>query len=174
MPHSLPHIITQIRASGRTTTHGAILLAEVDRLRALVDSLTVDDADADPQVAAMVNASGHTIDDSALILTELNRIGWTVRPITGLLAHEADGCCHKTRLRDAPCPVGRECPFIKETANAPAGIVSPSFKGAQAAVKREQSPLREALRRPAQKIADGLNDAIEGRYRTVTQETANV
>lgn len=34
MPHSLPHIITQIRASGRTTTHGAILLAEVDRLTA--------------------------------------------------------------------------------------------------------------------------------------------
>lgn len=36
MPHSLPHVITQIRASGRTTTHGAILLAEVDRLTALV------------------------------------------------------------------------------------------------------------------------------------------
>jgi len=25
-----------------------------------------------------------------------------------------DGCCHKTRLKDAPCPVGRTCPHIKD------------------------------------------------------------
>ncbi len=23
-----------------------------------------------------------------------------------------DGCCHKTRLRDAPCPIGWKCPYI--------------------------------------------------------------
>jgi chromosome segregation ATPase len=23
-----------------------------------------------------------------------------------------DGCCHKTRLKDGPCPVGRKCPHI--------------------------------------------------------------
>lgn len=23
-----------------------------------------------------------------------------------------DGCCHKTRLRDAPCPIGRRCPYV--------------------------------------------------------------
>lgn len=39
MPHSLPHIIATIRASGRTTTHGAILLAEVDRLTAWLEMI---------------------------------------------------------------------------------------------------------------------------------------
>lgn len=25
-----------------------------------------------------------------------------------------DGCCHKTRLRDAPCPLGLVCPHINK------------------------------------------------------------
>lgn len=25
-----------------------------------------------------------------------------------------DGCCHKTRLRDAPCPMGRRCPYVTD------------------------------------------------------------
>lgn len=25
-----------------------------------------------------------------------------------------DGCCHKTRLKYAPCPVGWKCPYIAE------------------------------------------------------------
>lgn len=24
-----------------------------------------------------------------------------------------DGCCHKTRLQDAPCPLGLVCPYIQ-------------------------------------------------------------
>jgi len=28
---------------------------------------------------------------------------------------ENDGCCHKTRLKDGPCPIGWKCPYIKES-----------------------------------------------------------
>ncbi len=42
MPHSLHDITTHIRASGRTTTHGAILLAEVDRLRAWIWAMSAE------------------------------------------------------------------------------------------------------------------------------------
>lgn len=40
----------------------------------------------DPQIDALVRASGHTRDDAIHILNELNKIGWSVRPVTGLLA----------------------------------------------------------------------------------------
>jgi hypothetical protein len=39
----------------------------------------------DPQLDALVQASGHTREDALIILAELNRIGWSVRPITGIL-----------------------------------------------------------------------------------------
>lgn len=35
-----------------------------------------------------------------------------------LRAQSSDGCCHKTRLRDAPCPIGWKCPYIKEASDA--------------------------------------------------------
>lgn len=25
-----------------------------------------------------------------------------------------DGCCHKTRIKDGPCPIGWKCPYIKD------------------------------------------------------------
>jgi hypothetical protein len=30
------------------------------------------------------------------------------------IAAGGDGCCHKTRVMGATCPVGWKCPFIKE------------------------------------------------------------
>ena len=30
------------------------------------------------------------------------------------LAHGGDGCCHKTRIKDGPCPIGWTCPYIVE------------------------------------------------------------
>lgn len=56
MPHNLTHITAAIRASGRTTTHGAILLAEVDRLTALVDDLRRDCSELYQVVGALAYA----------------------------------------------------------------------------------------------------------------------
>lgn len=108
MPHSLPHIITQIRASGRTTTHGAILLAEVDRLRALVDSLTVDGADADPQadadtLLAAIQAHHDTKHPrGAAVLAPVDRALYTAAGIEHAVLGWSEGLDERRR---APAPV---------------------------------------------------------------------
>lgn len=33
-----------------------------------------------------------------------------------------DGCCHKTRLIDSPCPLGWECPHIMANDESPPEI----------------------------------------------------
>lgn len=47
------------------------------------------------------------------ILDGLNEALDYVRALP-LPPNEPDGCCHKTRLQDGPCPLGWKCPFIKD------------------------------------------------------------
>lgn len=46
---------------------------------------------------------------------------------TASIAKGGDGCCHKTRMKDSPCPIGWKCPYVKEgeTPNGPVACQIP-------------------------------------------------
>lgn len=47
---------------------------------------------------------------------------------TASIAKGGDGCCHKTRMKDSPCPIGWKCPYIKAEENLSATKEPPTHK----------------------------------------------
>jgi hypothetical protein len=61
MPHTLPAVITHVRAAKRPQSHGAILVREIERLRAILSACTCVNHDFEGVVCRAVEHAETTL-----------------------------------------------------------------------------------------------------------------